>query len=120
MNEYRALFYVDPRTGAIPVKRYIESLEGKVAAKVLKYIAFLREHKGHLDEPYSRHIEGSIRELRVDFARDRHRIFYFTFVGKTIILLHAFLKKTPKTPLREIRTALEHYHNVLTHTHFYE
>lgn len=60
----------------------------------------LKERGGYLDEPYSKHIKGKIRELRVDFARKHHRIFYFAFVGKKIILLHAFLKKSEK-PLKE-------------------
>jgi len=58
--------------------------------------------------------------LRVDISSKRHRIFYFTFVGKNIILLHAFLKKTPKTPLSEIKIARENYNNVLTNPKIYE
>ncbi len=69
----------------------------------MKYIEFLRIQKGYLEEPYSRHIKGKIRELRVDFGRNKHRIFYFVFVNKTIVLLHAFLKKTAKTPISEIK-----------------
>ena len=30
------------------------------------------------------------------------RVFYFTFTGKRIVLLHGFLKKTDKTPEREL------------------
>lgn len=120
MNEYRVLFYIDSRTRKIPVETYIDALDVKVAAKVLKYINFLREHNGYLDEPYSKHIRGNIRELRVDFARDQHRIFYFTFVGKAIILLHAFAKKTSKTPPREIHIAIEHYNDVLANSRLYE
>ena len=111
-NGYTVKFYRDA-DGAIPVLEYIDALSYKEKAKVLKYIEFLREHEGVLDEPYSRHIKGKIRELRVDFARNRHRIFYFTFVGKIIILLHAFLKKTAKTPLYEIRNAEENYNDVV-------
>jgi len=86
----------------------------------LKYIEFLREHKGVLDEPYSRHIKGKIRELRVDFARNRHRVFYFVFVKRTIILLHAFLKTTAKTPISEIKKAQERYQDVIKNKQLYE
>lgn len=119
MDDYRALFYLDSRTGKMPVKEYINALDTKTAAKVLKYIDFLREHKGYLDEPYSKHLRGSIRELRIDFGKDRHRVLYFTFVKKQIILLHAFLKKTPKTPERDIQTALERQHDVISNAHLY-
>ncbi len=64
--------------------------------------------------------KGKIRELRVDFASQRHRIFYFTFIGQTIILLHAFLKKTAKTPPNEIRRAEGRYINVINNTNAYK
>jgi phage-related protein len=85
----------------------------------VKYIEFLRENRGHLDEPYSKHIKGKIRELRVDFGKNRHRILYFAFVEKTIILLHAFLKTTAKTPVSEIKKAENNYQNVLNNPKIY-
>ena len=62
-----------------------------------------------LDEPYSKHIKGKIRELRVDFSRNKHRIFYVAVIEKKIILLRAFLKKTTKTPRQEIIGALNNF-----------
>lgn len=118
-REYRVTFYKEPN-GARPALAYIESLPIKEQTKIFKYIEFLRVHKGVLDEPYSRHIEGKIRELRVDFARNRHRIFYFTFVDKNIIFLVAFLKKTEKTPVVEIEKAKECYSAVISDREIYE
>ena len=119
-SEYKIKFYKNSKTGQSPVLEYIDNLPDKEKAKVLKYISFLREHKGYLDEPYSKHIKGKIRELIVDFARKRHRVFYFTFVKKNIILLHAFLKKTKKTPLNEMKGAEENYKDVLSSKKIYE
>ncbi len=76
-------------------------------------------HKGYLDEPYAKHIKGKIRELRIDFSRNHHSIFYFTLVGKNVILLHAFLKKTNKTPLAEIKKATENYIDTLNNAQIY-
>ncbi len=118
-QEYKVKFYTDGK-GKSPVLNYLEKLPDKEKAKILKYIEFLREHKGILDEPYSKHIAGKIRELRVDFARNRHRIFYFTFLNKNIILLHAFLKHTAKTPFIEIKQAEENYNNVLHDKEIYD
>lgn len=119
-SKYQVKFYMDPKTGRAPVLIYIKSLPKKEAAKVSKYIEFLKEHGGYLDEPYSKHIEGKIRELMVDFAKNHHRIFYFTFIKKNIILLHAFLKKTSQTPFGEIKKAKENYLNVLKNPKIYE
>ena len=112
MNDYGIKYYINNR-GRVPVKEYIDQLSIKEQAKVLKYVGFLKENEGKLDEPYSRHIEGKIRELRVDFHRNKHRIFYFTFIGRKIILLRAFLKKTKKTPQNEISQARKNYLDVI-------
>lgn len=119
-TEYRVKFYKEIKTNRSPVLEYIKELTGKERAKILKYTEFLRISKGYLDEPYSRHIKGKIRELRVDFAGNRHRIFYFTFIKKTIVLLYAFLKKTAKTPVSEIKKAEENYYNALNNPKIYE
>jgi len=118
--EYKVKFYKDIKTGRNPVLEYIEGLRDKEGSKILKYIEFLRVQEGYLEEPYSKHIKGKLRELRVDFGRNRHRVLYFTFIKKTIILLHAFLKKTTKTPISEIKKAEENYRSVLKNPKIYE
>ena len=120
MDEYRVNFFTDPDSGYNPVREYLNGISDKERRKVLKYIEFLREHQGVLDEPYTKHIRDKIRELRVDFGRNRHRIFFFTFVGKNILLLHAFLKKTAQTPEGEITKAFNNYYKVLRNSKSYE
>lgn len=120
MDEYKIKLFYDPKTGHAPVKEYLDDVPDKERAKILKYIEFLREHQGVLDEPYTKHIREKIRELRVDFGKNRHRIFFFSFVGKNIILLHAFQKRTAKSPKSEITKALNNYHKVLRNNKLYE
>ena len=117
--EYRTYYYIDSKRRK-RVKEYIDKIPKKEQAKVFAYLELLKEQKGYLDEPYSRHIQGKIRELRVDFARNRHRIFYFIFIGKKIIILHAFLKKTAKTPKIEIIKALNNYKDFIINQNKYE
>ncbi len=120
MEEYRIQFYINSKTGECPTEKFLRGLPPHVQAKINKYLEFLRLHEGHIDEPYSRHIVGKIRELRVDFSNIRHRIFYFTFVGKKIILLHGFVKKTAKTPIAEINKAIFYYTDVISNAHLYD
>lgn len=120
MDEYKVTFFFDADTESVPVREYIDSVSWKERAKILKYIEFLREREGVLDEPYTKHIQDKIRELRVDFGKQRHRIFFFTYIGKNIILLHAFLKRTLKTPESEIRKALYNYEKILRNPKLYE
>jgi len=117
---YKVKFYKNSKSGFELVLEYINNLDVKNKAKVIKYIDFLAKNDGYLDEPYSKHIRDKIRELRVDFSRNRHRIFYFAFVNKTIILLHAFLKKTAKTPEKEILRASNNYKDAVNNPKIYE
>ncbi|MBU4142619.1 type II toxin-antitoxin system RelE/ParE family toxin [Patescibacteria group bacterium] len=119
-DEYRIKYFSDPITGRSPVRVYIKSLLPKDRAKVYKYIELLRASDGYLNEPYSKYIKDGVRELIVDFARNRHRIFYFIFIKKTIIMLHAFLKKTPKTPPNEIKRAKENRDLIIKNPKLYE
>jgi len=118
--EYKVKFYKDIKTGEHPVIEYINNLSAKEQSKISKYIDFLKLSKGILDEPYSKHIKGKIRELRVDFGKNKHRIFYFTFVEKNIIFLHAFLKKTAKTPPKEIEKAEKNYNYIINSDKLYD
>ena len=81
-EEYKLRFYKNSQTGREPIPEYLASLDEKSRSKIGKYVEYLRLCKGYLDEPYSRHITGKIRELRVDFSHNHYRIFYFTFIGK--------------------------------------
>jgi phage-related protein len=118
-EEYKIKYFADRKTGFSPVKEYINRSPDKDRAKMFKYIEYLRQNRGVLDEPYSKHIRGKIRELRVDFGRNRHRIFFFTFVGRNIILLHAFLKNTSQTPEAEIIKANNNINQVINNLEFY-
>ena len=104
---YSVEFYKD-KDGNEPVKEYISSLASKNDKdsrinlnKIRDYIKTLSEYGTRAGEPYVKHIEGEIWELRPL----RNRIFFFGYDGDRIILLSHFIKKTQKTPQREIDKA---------------
>lgn len=111
--KYRVYYYIDSHRHNAPVENYIKNLPQKDRAKIFKYINFLQEQKGVLREPYVRHIINKIRELRINLGKNKHRILFFTFIGKKIILLHAFLKKTKKTPEKEKNKAQNNYQDFI-------
>ncbi|MBI2083132.1 MAG: type II toxin-antitoxin system RelE/ParE family toxin [Deltaproteobacteria bacterium] len=93
--------YYETSRGDWPVKNYIEALPEKERAKVKALVDYLSE-RVVLNEPHARKISGysGLYELRPG----SHRIFYCYDQG-IIVLLHAFRKKSDKTPIREIETA---------------
>jgi len=69
--------------------------------KILTYIRSLRKHGIGIGEPVVKHIGDDIWELR-PLA---HRILFFYWKDNKFILLHHFIKKTNKTPSKEIKQA---------------
>ena len=105
---YDVEFY-QKENGEVPVREFLESLPPKLRAKTFREIELLKDHGPNLREPHTKPIKGKdnkgIFELRVKFSTDISRVFYFTYNGSTFILLHGFVKKTQKTPPREIEKA---------------
>lgn len=101
---WNIIFY-EKEDGTVPVQEFLNKLSIKHQAKALRDIDVLEKYGSALTEPSVKHIRGKLWELRIKSASDISRIFYFIHVGKNIVLLHGFVKKTKKTPNREIETA---------------
>lgn len=97
-------FYRLPN-GKAPVEEFLDSLNVKMRNKALNSLVLLEEFGNTLREPHSKPIGDGIFELRIKFASDITRIFYFFYVGNKIVLTNGFIKKTQKTPPAEIELA---------------
>lgn len=104
---HKVLFYQD-KNGDMPVKEYLEGLRARTDKdsriklnKIRDYVKALSEYGTFIGEPYVKHLEGDIWELRP--LRDR--ILFVAWIDNSFVLLHHFLKKTQKTPAREIERA---------------
>ncbi len=104
---YNIKIYKD-KNGKSQLEEYIKELHNKIDKnsnikfnKIVAYIRMLQENGLLLGEPFIKHIEDEIWELRP--LRDR---ILFTYIeNNTFILLNCFVKKTQKTPKREIEKA---------------
>jgi phage-related protein len=101
---WNIIFY-EKEDGTTPVQEFLDRLPVKHCAKALRDIDVLEKYGTALTEPHVKHIKGKLWELRIKSASDISRIFYFVPVGRDIVLLHGFVKKTRKTPHKEIETA---------------
>ena len=69
--------------------------------KIIAYIDLLCEKGTRIGEPVTKHLEDDIWELRpID-----NRILFAYYKDNQFLLLHQFIKKTNKTPQREIKQA---------------
>ena len=57
-------------------------------------------------EPYAKHLSGKLWELRLKGRDGIARSIYVTASGQRIVVLRTFVKKTEKTPRREMETAM--------------
>jgi phage-related protein len=99
-------WYTDPMQIDLldSVEAFIEGLTEKEIAKVIRTIELLEEFENKLGMPHSKHIDAGLFELRIRGKREV-RIFY-CFSKNKAILLHAFIKKTQKTPVKELNKAM--------------
>ena len=106
---YDVIFYSDS-SGKMPIAEYISSLRKKSDTdknarvnlnKIVAYIDILCEKGTLIGIPVVKHLEGEIWELRPL----RNRIIFAYYKDNQFILLHHFVKKTNKTPKREITQA---------------
>ena len=97
-------FYELPN-GKVPVAEFIKSLDAKMRVKAVDSISILEEYGTKLREPYSKALGDGIFELRIKFASDITRIFYFFYVDNKIVLTNGFIKKTNKLPVGELDKA---------------
>lgn len=91
--------------GEKPAKDFILNLDIKMRAKILGIIDVLEGAGNQLREPYSKHLEDGIFEIRGKSGTDITRILYFFYYGKRIVLTNGFVKKTQRTPKKEIELA---------------
>ena len=104
MNEFIVIAY-EKDNGEVPVEDFLNSLDVKMRAKMFGMIGLLQEKGNQLREPYSKHLDDGIFELRCKVGSNITRVLYFFYYEGQIILTNGFVKKTQKTPHGEIELA---------------
>ncbi|MGH3086577.1 MAG: type II toxin-antitoxin system RelE/ParE family toxin [Rubrobacteraceae bacterium] len=98
--------YYKSAAGNVPVKEFIETQSVEARGAIFEDLRQLREVNVRLGAPRVRKLEGrDFWELRTRVAGNVYRTFYFAHVGRKFVLLHAFQKKSRRTPVRELDTA---------------
>lgn len=104
---YNIIFY-RTKSDEEPVKMYMMELASRADKdsrvklnKIQDYIQILSVTGTRAGLPFVKHLEGDIWELRP--LRDR--ILFAGWVDGQFVLLHHFMKRTQKTPKREIDQA---------------
>lgn len=87
------------------VRLEIDSLPPDIRASYARLTELLEEFGLELRMPHSRAMGRGLFELRPRGREGIARVFYCMKVGKRIVVLHSFIKKTQETPKRELEIA---------------
>jgi phage-related protein len=83
----------------------IEAWPVDVLADYARLVELLAEHGPNLRLPHSRALGDGLFELRPRGRSGSGRAFYCFRVGKRIVIVHAFVKKTQQTPEKDMKLA---------------
>lgn len=103
--DYWEVKYYLTRSGKNPVMEYILLQEVKRANNIDNALRLLREFGIAESQLDAKKLKGETYKGLYELKIDSSRIIYFLHTGRRFILVHAFTKKTNKTPKVELETA---------------
>ena len=83
----------------------ILALPAGFVARFVRYAERMETFGPDLGMPHTRAMGDGLFELRLKAAEGIARVFYCTLIGHRIVFLHQFIKKTDKTPRKELEIA---------------
>ena len=90
------------------VREELDVLPADMKARFRRIVELIQGYGlDQVREPHVKHLEGSLWEMRMKGKDGISRAIYVTARGRRVVVVRVFIKKTPKTPRREIDLALE-------------
>jgi phage-related protein len=88
------------------VVQELDALAQDVRQRFLRITQLIEQHgMAAMHEPYVKHLEGKLWEMRMKGKDGIARAIYVTATGERVVVVHAFVKKTQKTPQRALEIA---------------
>jgi phage-related protein len=89
------------------VEAALHALQPGFVARFIRYAERMQIFGPDLGMPHTRSMGEGLSELRLKGPAGLVRVFYCVLAGRRIVMLHVFVKKSAKTPLRELATVRE-------------
>jgi phage-related protein len=91
----------------------VEALPPKLRARLLRLFEMI-EGVGldQIREPHVKHLDGKLWELRAKAEEGIARGIYVAVTGRRVVVLHVFVKKSPKTPRQSLELARDRMRKV--------
>jgi|SRR3989344_938826 len=110
---YKVTFYT-PKDKISPISEFLDKCNESLRAKILRQLKYTQEYGLTPAVPNLKKVTNTpLWELRI-LGRDNIRIFCVNLPNKEIKVLHIFIKKKQKTPMKEIKIALNRFSQLTT------
>lgn len=96
------------------VEDQILDMPPKIQARILKLSELIEKHGANLGPPHTESMGNSLFEVRAEAKEGIGRSLFCYLKGKHIVVLHAFVKKSQKTPKTELELARSRQKEVQT------
>ena len=106
--EYRIRYY------SLEVQEDVMALPVTLQARYINLTRRMMEFGPNLGLPHTDAFGGGLFELRLKGAEGIARVFFCTLVDKDIVMLHCFVKKSQKTPAKELNRARNRLQEIKT------
>lgn len=103
--------FFETSRGDYPVQDFIDKQDKNTQSRIALSIGLLASQGPFLKPPYIKKLRNNLYELRIS-GKIAIRIFY-TIQNNEYYLLHAFKKKSQKTPVRELKIALDRLREIV-------
>ena len=90
------------------VQAELDALPPDMRARFVRIVALVEGYGlEQVREPHVKHLQGRLWEMRMKGRDGISRAIYVTAIGRRVVVLRVFVKKTQKTPRHELAIALE-------------
>jgi phage-related protein len=89
------------------LRNEIVELPSSLLARYLHLTEMMIEFGSNLGMPHTKPMKDGLFELRIKGQDGIARVFFCTKVGKKIVMLHVIVKKSQKTPKKELKIAIQ-------------
>jgi phage-related protein len=90
------------------VRDELEALPPDMQARFRRIVELIQRYGiERVHEPHTKHVQGPLWEMRMKGKDGISRAVYVTAKGRRVVVVRVFVKKTQKTPRREIEIALQ-------------
>jgi phage-related protein len=111
-SKHRVKYYFNPN-GLSPVEKFLNSLKPTIKSKIIRTFQIIEDFGPQLVRNKIKKLSGTpLWEIKIS-GKNTVRMIYFYHHHHQLLILHGFIKKTQKTPKKEIHIALKRYYHFL-------